>query len=68
MQGEEIGSLIAQALASGVKERRPWYEPAEKLPDQPIINTPKDKFESLVVEMPSARDTRGKKPFAVDQD
>ena len=68
LQGEEIGELIAQALASGVKQRRPWYEPAEKLPDQPIINTPKDKFESLVVEMPSARDTRGKKPFAVDQD
>jgi hypothetical protein len=41
LQGEEIGRLIAQALASGVKERRPWYEPAEKLPDQPIINAPK---------------------------
>lgn len=31
LQGEEIGRLIAQALASGVKERRPWYEPSEKL-------------------------------------
>src|SRR3974390_2979395 len=62
LQGEEIGNLIAQALASGVKERRPWYEPSEKLPDQPIINTPKDKFESLVVEMPSARDATAKKP------
>jgi hypothetical protein len=68
LQGEEIGSLIAQALASGVKERRPWYEPAEKLPDQPIINAPKDKFESLVVEMPSARDATGKKPLAVVED
>ena len=65
LEGEEIGKLIAQALASGVKERRPWYEPAEKLPDQPIINTPKDKFESLVVEMPSARDATAKKPLAV---
>jgi hypothetical protein len=65
LQGEEIGRLIAQALASGVKERRPWYEPSEKLPDQPIINAPKEEFESLVVEMPSARDATGKKPLAV---
>jgi hypothetical protein len=65
LQGEEIGRLIAQALASGVKERRPWYEPSEKLPDQPIINAPKEEFGSLVVEMPSARDATGKKPLAV---
>src|SRR6266581_1396632 len=65
LQGEEIGRLIAQALASGVKERRPWYEPSEKLPDQPIINASKDEFETLVVEMPSARDATGKKPLAV---
>ena len=62
LQGEEIGRLIAQR---GVKERRPWYEPSEKLPDQPIINGPKDEFETLVVEMPSARDATGKKPLAV---
>jgi hypothetical protein len=66
LQGEGIGRLIAQALASGVKERRPWYEPSEKLPDQPIINTPNDEFETLVVEMPSARN--GKKPLAVVED
>jgi hypothetical protein len=65
LQGEEIGRLIAQALASGVKERRPWYEPWEKLPDQPIINSPKDEFESLVVEMPGERKATGKKPLAV---
>jgi hypothetical protein len=64
LQGEEIGRLIAQALASGVKERRPWYEPSEKLPTQPIINTPKDEFETLVVERPRARDaTTSKKPL-----
>jgi len=68
LQGEEIGRLIAQALASGVKERRPWYEPSEKLPDQPIINTPKDEFETLVVEMPSTRNATGKKPLAVAED
>jgi hypothetical protein len=65
LQGEEIGRLIAQALASGAKERRPWYEPWEKLPDQPIINTPKDEFETLVVEMPGERKATGKKPLAV---
>ena len=65
LEGEEIGRLIAQALASGVKGRRPWYEPAEELPDQPIINAPKDEFDSLVVEMPSAREATGKKPLAV---
>jgi len=65
LQGEEIGQLIAQALASGVKERRPWYEPSEKLPDQPIINTPKDQFETLVVEMPSGRNATSKKPMAL---
>jgi len=65
LQGEEIGKLIAQALASGVKARRPWYEPSEKLPDQPVINTPKDQFETLVVEMPDARNATDKKLLAV---
>ena len=60
-----MGQMISQALASGVKQRRPWYEPSEKLPDQPIINAPKDEFESLVVEMPSGRNATGKKPIAV---
>ena len=55
LEGDEIGKLIAQALAGGVKARRPWYEPCEKLPDQPIINTPKENFETLVVEVPLAR-------------
>jgi hypothetical protein len=61
LQGDEMGQMISQALASGVKQRRPWYEPSERLPDQPIINAPKDQFDSLVVEMPSARNAAGKK-------
>ena len=65
LQGEEIGRLIAQALASGVKARRPWYEPSEKLPAQPVINTPKDQFETLVVDMPSVRDATDKKSISV---
>jgi hypothetical protein len=55
LQGEEIGTLIAHALQGGINERRPWYEPSEQLPDQPVINTPAKEFESLVVEMPNAR-------------
>ena len=55
LQGEEIGRLIAHALQGGINERRPWYEPSEKLPAQPVINTPKAEFESLVVDMPNAR-------------
>jgi hypothetical protein len=56
LQGEEIGKLIAQTLAGGVNARKPWYEPSEKLPDQPVVNAPKDQFDTLVVDMPSARD------------
>jgi hypothetical protein len=55
LQGEEIGRLIARALEGGITERRPWYEPSEKLPDQPIISTPMQaEFDTLVVEEPSA--------------
>jgi hypothetical protein len=53
LQGDEIGRLIANALQGGIVDRRPWYEPAEKLPEQPIINVPlQSDYDSLVVEMP----------------
>jgi len=65
LEGEEIGKLIAQTLASGVNARRPWYEPSEQLPAQPVINTPKDQFESLVVDTPSAREKTDKKSISV---
>src|SRR4029453_11353054 len=56
LQGDEIGRLIAQALESGVIERRPWYEPAEKSPDQPVIGTPlPQEYDTVVVELPTAR-------------
>ena len=61
LQGEEIGRLIAQALEGGVRERRPWYEPSEKLPDEPIISTPlQTEFDTVVVEMPGARSSAAK--------
>jgi hypothetical protein len=56
LQGEEIGHLIAQSLEGGVTERRPWYEPSEKLPKQPIISARmQQEFDTVVVEMPAAR-------------
>src|SRR6516165_1095877 len=65
LQGEEMGRLIAHALAGGVKPRRPWYEPSEMLPDQPVVNAPNDQFETLVVEMPEAQNATAKKHIAV---
>jgi hypothetical protein len=54
LQGDEIGRLIAKALEGGIVDRRPWYEPVEKLPDQPIISVPLETdYDSLVVEMPA---------------
>jgi hypothetical protein len=58
LQGEEIGRLIAHALEGGITERRPWYEPSEKLPDQPVIRGPTHaEFDTLVVDMPSERNS-----------
>jgi len=66
LQGEEIGRLIANALEDGIVERRPWYEPAEKLPDQRIISIPLlSEYDSLVVETstrnPSATGSKDRK-------
>ncbi|MFL6799632.1 MAG: hypothetical protein ACJ8F3_19725 [Xanthobacteraceae bacterium] len=56
LQGEEIGRLIAQSLEGGVHERRPWYEPHDKLPSEPIISKQMHpEFDTVVVEMPAAR-------------
>jgi hypothetical protein len=55
LEGEEIGRLIAHAVESGVSERRPWYEPGEEVPKQPLINkTALTEFDTVVVELPSA--------------
>jgi hypothetical protein len=51
LEGEEIGKLLAQAVRHGVVERPPWYEPLDKLPDQPIIVASMDtKFDTLIVD------------------
>jgi hypothetical protein len=51
LEGEEIGKLIAQAVQSGVVERRPWYEPSDKLPGRPIVATTQE-FDTVVVDEP----------------
>jgi hypothetical protein len=48
-----------------VKARRPWYEPSEKLPTQPVVNAPRDQFDTLVVDVPSALDPTDKKSLSV---
>jgi hypothetical protein len=58
LQGDEIGRLIAQALESGVIDRRPWYAPSERMPDRPITSAPmQTEFDTVVVEMPGARNS-----------
>ena len=53
LYGEEIGNLIAQALESGIKERRPWYAPSDDLPTEPAIDgSIEPELDTLVVDMP----------------
>lgn len=58
LQGEEIGTLIAQSVEGGVTDRRPWYGPADQLPQKPVINSPaQSEFDCVVVDMPGARNS-----------
>jgi len=64
LEGDEIGRLIAHAVEGGITERRPWYDPSEKLPDRPIIDAELNvEFETLVVDIPNAQNpaVRGSK-------
>ena len=62
LQGDEIGRLIAHAVEGGINEKRPWYEPSDKLPDEPAINAPlKADFDTLVVEMADGRESAQRK-------
>jgi hypothetical protein len=51
LEGEEIGQLLAQSLQDGVVEKRPWYEPSDKLCSPPIApsNSGVD-FDTVVVD------------------
>ena len=58
LQGEEIGALIAQSVEGAVTERRPWYEPSERLPDARLIAAPVGmEYDTVVVEMPTGRNS-----------
>ena len=58
LEGDEMGLLIAHAVEDKVAERRPWYEPLEKLPREPLINRAMlGEFDTLVVELPPKRDS-----------
>ena len=62
LEGDEIGRLIAHAVEGGITERRPWYDPSEKLPDRPIIDAQMNmEFDTVVVPSPAAY------PLAVGQ-
>jgi hypothetical protein len=47
---------MARALEGGAIEKSPWYEPADGLPNQPVIKaTAGTEFDSLVVEAPTSK-------------
>jgi hypothetical protein len=51
LQGEEIGRVVAQTLHHKTAVRRPWYDPIESIPDEPLIgDTMMKEFDTLVVE------------------
>jgi hypothetical protein len=53
LSGEEIGRLMAQALEGGAIEKRPWYQPADGVPEETVIkHTSEMEFDSLVVDVP----------------
>ena len=53
LQGEEIGRLLAKLVEGAAAQKRPWYDPAEKSPTEPIISTTAlSDLDSLVVDSP----------------
>ena len=58
LEGGEIGELIARAVEASAAERRPWYEPMEGVPKEPLFNsTMLGEFDTLVVDVPPRRDS-----------
>jgi len=58
LEGEEIGQVVAQAVQGGVVERRPWYEPSDKLPSEPIITAAmQTEFDTIVADRPTVRNS-----------
>jgi hypothetical protein len=62
LDGEEIGRLMVQALQDGASDRQPWYEPLDKLPDDPVVTgSVQTELDSVVVNMPAPRAPTGNK-------
>ena len=58
LEGEEIGTLLAKIVQGAVAQKQPWYDPAEKSPNKPIISaTALADLDSVVV------DTQPRKPL-----
>ena len=55
LDGEEIGKMVARAVQGGVVEKRPWYGPLDKSPQNPVISDAAPEFDTLVVNEPHAR-------------
>jgi hypothetical protein len=53
LQGEEIGRFVADALQNKASVRRPWYEPTDSIPPEPLIDEIVKEFDTLVVEAES---------------
>jgi hypothetical protein len=39
LEGEEIAELIARSVEVGAVERSPWYDPMERLPQEPMFDS-----------------------------
>jgi hypothetical protein len=39
LEGEETAELIARSVEAGAVERCPWYDPMERLPQEPLFNS-----------------------------
>jgi len=50
LQGDEIGRFVAEALQQRTATRRPWYEPTDTIPPEPLIDEMIKEFDTLVVE------------------
>ena len=63
LSGQEIGQLMAQAMEGGAVEKLPWYQPSDRVPEEPIIDAAAQvEFDSLVVDAPIAH---GKEPVVL---
>jgi hypothetical protein len=53
LQGDEIGEYVAGALSHKAAMRRPWYDPIESRPAEPLLTEPLlSEFDTLLIEPP----------------